>query len=73
MITNFKKFNLIKENPDTIHLYDDNDNYLGNYYCQDDEARPFFIVPNSNHTKVEKILIGDFGCFHGIKLNYLKI
>lgn len=58
MITNFKKFNLITENPDTIST--DNEYH----YCEDEDARPFFIVPNVYHTKVEEFLIGELGCYH---------
>ena len=59
MITKFKNY-LITESPDTI--YDEEGH--GHYY-QSDEAKPFFVEVNSDHTKVEKIFVGKRGSCHG--------
>jgi len=58
MITQFNKYILITEDPDTI--YDDKIEY--NY--ADNDAYPFLIKPNLNHTKVEELLIGKKGTTH---------
>jgi hypothetical protein len=58
MIITFDKYKLIKESPDTIW---DNDT---KYYCEDKEALPFFMMVNSDHTKVENIFFGVYGGFH---------
>lgn len=59
-INKFENFQLITEDPDTI--YDDDKNK--EYYCRSIESRPFFINVNSDHTKVTKIIIGDYGTYH---------
>ena len=58
MITKFQNFKLIKESPDTI--------WVGNtrYYCEDDDAMPFFIIPNKDHTDIDKIFFGRKGGYH---------
>ena len=51
--------NYIKESPD--HVY-----YKGtSYYNSSDKAIPFYFDVNEDHTKVEKIYIGEPGEYHG--------
>ena len=57
MITKFKKY-LIKESPD--HIYDGDTRY----YCMDEDAIPFFVNVNSDHTKLENIFFGDHNDYH---------
>ena len=66
MITNFEKFN---ENADTIGVYfdadqDGYDELVKRYSYKDSDARAFFITVNSDHTKVEKLYIGDEDDWH---------
>lgn len=58
MITDFENFKLITENPDTIW---DNEERR---YVTDKDARPFFITPNKDHSKVKRLFVGNLGSFH---------
>lgn len=58
MITKFKKYNLVKESPDNL-TYNDNI-----YSIDKDDNIPFFVVTNTNHTKVEDTYIGENRSYH---------
>jgi len=58
MITDFKKFQLIKETPDNVR---DKDNYYG---YEDSDAIPFSCDVNSYHTEVKKVYVGAKGIMH---------
>ena len=67
MITKFDKFNLIKESPDQVEYYvdddDDNpDNISLNF--QDDDTIPFFASVDENHSRILRINIGHHGQYH---------
>ena len=57
MITKFKNY-LIKETPDYIDI----DDIELSYY--NDEAIPFEIITNYNHTQVKKVIFGNRGGLH---------
>lgn len=58
MIVNFKKFNLITEDPDTIYY-----NHK-TYNCQDYDAKPFFVNVSDDDQDVEGIYFGESGEYH---------
>ena len=58
MITKFNKY-LITESPDNIK---DEKGY--EHWYEHDEARPFFVKVNSNHTKVTDVYIGKNATCH---------
>lgn len=60
MIIKFKKFNLIKESPDTM-FYDNKKYGIDNGYGD----MPFFCRVNKNHTKADHVYIGNVGDYHG--------
>lgn len=60
MITNFEKYNLIKESPDTV-LYDGEKYGMNNGFGD----MPFTCTVNDDHTKVKNVEIGNQGEGHG--------
>ena len=60
MITDFKKFQLITENPDHVYDKEKHDNYL----FSDKDAIPFTCFVNSDHTKIKAIDFGEIGRYH---------
>ena len=60
MITKFDKFNLIKESPDVLKLND-----IFNLFYYDDDAIPFFVHVDKNHSKILRLNIGSHGVSHG--------
>ena len=64
MITKFNKYKLITEDPDSFY---DGDSYI---QYGDQDARPFFVDVDQNHTQVEKIYVGDYCSTHG-SISYL--
>ena len=61
MITNFKNFNLITENPDIVI----DPNSHNHYNCGDYDSIPFSFEVNQNHTRVIATYIGEEGEYHG--------
>ena len=58
MVSNFNDYLLFKESPDNIHTGGVSLNFA------ESDAIPFFFEVNSNHTKVERIFVGDYGSAH---------
>ena len=70
MITTFQKFKLITESPDKIKFVDD-DGWADSYNWQDHGTKPFYCIVNSDHTKVERLYVGDFGNTHD-EINFIN-
>lgn len=65
MITKFQKFQIIKETPDHVYYYDEeNDIEEWDLDFDDQDALPFFADVNYNHTKVEEVHIGNYRQWH---------
>lgn len=61
MITSFKNYELITEDPD--YVWDEEIEH--GYSCEWNESRPFTVDPNKNHTEVENVHFGRPGTSHG--------
>ena len=71
MITEFKKYNLIKESPDKIELVQKNGNIKYIKFDRKD-ARPFFVIVNDDHTEVDNIFIGKKRDWHSDMNEYIE-